>query len=119
MGDHRPGKQDSSGLGRVRDALNARLLRRDGHETYTLDADATLVGGEKRDAPWSDKGGRGYMPMLGFLFETPLCLVDEFREGKCRRGPGNSIATGSVGPGCRRASGWRGIGPTVRRIRPR
>jgi Transposase DDE domain group 1 len=76
------------GLGQVRDALNARLLRRDGHETYTLDADATLVVGEKRDAHWSDKGVRGYMPMLGFLFETPLCLVDEFREGNVSPGAG-------------------------------
>lgn len=63
------------GLGWVRDALTARLLRRDGHATYTLDADATLVVGEKRNAHWSYTGEQGYMPMLGFLFETPLCLV--------------------------------------------
>jgi hypothetical protein len=49
--------------------------------TYTLDADATLVVGKKRGAQWSYKGVRGYMPLLGFLCETPLCLVDEFREG--------------------------------------
>jgi len=30
----------------VREALTARLLRRDGHTTYTLDADATLIEGE-------------------------------------------------------------------------
>jgi hypothetical protein len=28
------------------------------------------------------------MPMLGFLFETPLCLVDEFREGNVSPGAG-------------------------------
>ena len=83
------------GLGQVRDALNARLLRRDGHETYTLDADATLVVGEKRDAHWSYTGVRGYMPMLGFLFETPLCLVDEFREGNVSPGAGASRICGS------------------------
>ena len=76
------------GLGQVRDALNARLLRRDGHTTYTLDADATLVVGEKRDAHWSYLGVRGYMPMLGFLWETPVCLVDEFREGNVSPGAG-------------------------------
>ena len=72
----------------MRDALTARILRRDGHTTYTLDADATLVVGEKRDAQWSYKGIRGYMPMLGFLWETPVCLVDEFREGNVSPGAG-------------------------------
>ena len=88
MGDPQTGHAGLAGPGQVRDALTARLLRRDGHETYTLDADATLVVGEKRDAQWSYKGVRGYMPMLGFLFETPLCLVDEFREGHVSPGAG-------------------------------
>ncbi len=88
MGDPQTGQAGLMGLGQVRDALNARLLRRDGHETYTLDADATLVEGEKRNAHWSYKGVRGYMPLLGFLFETPVCLVDEFREGNVSPGAG-------------------------------
>ena len=88
MGDSQTGHAGLVGLGQVRDALTARLLRRDGHETYTLDADATLVGGEKREAQWSYKGVRGYMPMLGFLWETPVCLVDEFREGNVSPGAG-------------------------------
>ena len=88
MGDPQTGQAGLVGLGQVRDALTARLLRRDGHETYTLDADATLVVGEKRAAHWSYKGVRGYMPLLGFLFETPLCLVDEFREGNVSPGAG-------------------------------
>jgi hypothetical protein len=33
-----------------------------------------------RDAQWSYKGVRGYMPMLGFLWEPPVCLANEFRE---------------------------------------
>ena len=81
MGDPQTGHTGLVGLGQGRDALTARILRRDGQATYTLDADATLLEGEKRDAHWSDKGVRGYMPLLGFLFETPVCLVDEFREG--------------------------------------
>ena len=88
MGDPQTGQVGLVGLGQVRDALTARLLRRDGHTTYTLDADATLVVGEKRNAQWSYKGVRGYMPMLGFLWETPVCLVDEFREGTVSPGAG-------------------------------
>ncbi|NOS80011.1 MAG: IS1380 family transposase [Nitrospira sp.] len=88
MGDPQTGHAGLVGLGQVRDELTARLLRRDGHTTYTLDADATLVVGEKRDAQWSYKGVRGYMPMLGFLWETPVCLVDEFREGNMSPGAG-------------------------------
>ena len=76
-------------MGRVRDALNARLLRRDGVAEYTLDVDATFVVGEKRDAHWSYTGEQGYMPLLGFLFETPVCLVDEFREGNVSPGAGH------------------------------
>lgn len=88
MGDPQTGHAGLVGLGRGRDALTARLLRRDGHATYTLDADATLGVGEKRDAHWSYTGEQGYLPMLGFLFETPLCLVDEFREGNVSPGAG-------------------------------
>ena len=47
-----------------------------------------LIEGEKRDARWSDPGVRGYMPLRGFLFETPVCLVDEFREGNVSPGAG-------------------------------
>jgi hypothetical protein len=50
--------------------------------------DATLIEAEKRDAQWSYQGVRGYMPMLGFLFETPVCLVDEFRAGNVSPGAG-------------------------------
>ena len=88
MGDPRTGQAGLVGLGQVRDALTARILRHDGPATYTLDADATLVEGEKRDAHWSYQGVRGYMPLLGFLFETPVCLVDEFREGNVSPGAG-------------------------------
>lgn len=81
MGDPAQGQAGLEGLGEVRDALTTRLLRRDGIPAYTLDVDATLVEAEKRDAQWSDQGVKGDLPLLGFLFETPVCLVDEFREG--------------------------------------
>ena len=41
-----------------------------------------LIEGDKRDAQWGYLGVCGYMPLLGVLFETPVCPVDEFREGK-------------------------------------
>lgn len=89
MGDPTTGQAGLEGLGQVRDALTARLLRRDGVEAYTLDVDATLVEAEKRDAQWSDQGVKGYMPLLGFLVETPVCLVEEFRDGNISPGAGH------------------------------
>ena len=88
MGDPTTGQAGLVGLGQVRDVLKARLLRRDGQETDTLDAEATLVEAEKRAAHWRYQGVKGYMPLLGFLFETPVCLVDEFREGNVSPGAG-------------------------------
>ena len=62
------------GLGPVRDLLNLRLLRHDGITEYTLDADAMQIEAEKREATGTYQGVKGYMPLLGFLFETPVCL---------------------------------------------
>lgn len=81
MGDPPTGQKGLIGLGQVRDTLNQRILRRDGIKEYTLDADAMQIEAEKREAQWTYQGVKGYMPMLGFLFETGVCLFDEFREG--------------------------------------
>jgi len=89
MGDPETGQVGLEGLGQVRDALTARVLRRDGVPAYTLDVDATLIEAEKRDAQWSYQGVKGYMPLLGFFFETPVCLVEEFREGNVSPGTGH------------------------------
>ena len=59
MGEPQTGQAGLVGLGQVRDGLHARLLRRDGHATSTLDVDATLIEGEKRDAHGRDQGVRG------------------------------------------------------------
>ena len=88
MGDPDKGQAGLLGLGSVRDEINRRILRRDGISEYTLDADATLVLAEKQDARMSYKGLQGYMPMLGFLFEAGVCLLDEFREGNASPGAG-------------------------------
>jgi hypothetical protein len=39
------------------------------------------ITGEKADALFTYNGDKGYMPVAGFLYETPVCLYDEFREG--------------------------------------
>ena len=88
MGDPDQGQAGLLELGRVRDEIMGRILRRDGIAEYTLDADATFLEGEKRDAQMSYKGMPGYMPMLGFLFEAKVCLLDEFREGNISPGSG-------------------------------
>ena len=87
-GDPRTGQAGLVGLVQVRDTLTARIVQRDRHSTGTLGTDATLVEGEKRDAHGSYQGVRGDRPLLGFLFETPVCLVDEFREGNVSPGAG-------------------------------
>ena len=81
MGDPKKGEAGLKGLDRVRGKINERILRRDGIKQYTLDADAMEIIGEKDDALFTYKGKKGYMPVAGFLYETPVCIYDEFREG--------------------------------------
>lgn len=81
MGDPGTGALGLSGLDRVRTILNRRHLSRDLRTDYTLDADATYVESWKQDAVFSYHHSKGYYPMLGFLYESPICLYDEFREG--------------------------------------
>ena len=89
MGDPTSGQAGLLGLGTVRDILTHRLLRRDERKDYTLDIDAMQVAGEKQDAKFTYQGEKGYMPMLGYLFEPGICLVDEFREGNESPGAGH------------------------------
>jgi len=88
MGDPQTDPAGLHGLGRVRDLLNHRLLRHDGITEYTLDADAMQIEAEKQEAHHTYQGVKGYMPLLGFLFETPICLQEEFREGNVSPGSG-------------------------------
>lgn len=89
MGDPKTGQGGLLGLGAVRDILTYRLLRRDKRNDYTLDMDAMQVEGEKQDAHYTYQGLKGYMPMLGYLFERGICLLDEFREGNESPGAGH------------------------------
>ena len=81
MGDLKAGQLGLEGLDRVRDKINERILKRDGIKEYTLDPDATEIIGEKADALFTYNKNKGYMPTLGFLYENPVCIYDEFREG--------------------------------------
>ncbi|MFG1466823.1 IS1380 family transposase, partial [Xanthobacter sp. DSM 24535] len=49
--------------------------------SFTLDIDATQIVAEKRDAKWTYKSERGYMPMVGHMAELGLVVGHEFREG--------------------------------------
>ena len=89
MGDPKTGQAGLLGLGAVRDILTHRLLRRDERKDYTLDIDAMQVEGEKQDALYTYQGEKGYMPMLGYLFESGVCLLEEFREGNESPGAGH------------------------------
>lgn len=81
MGDPGTGQRGLRGLDRVRRLILSRLLSQEDRQDYTLDADATQIESGKRDAAFTYQKVKGYMPMLGFLYESSLCLYDEFREG--------------------------------------
>jgi len=81
MGEPEVGQRGLKGLDWVRDKINERILKRDGIKEYTLDPDGTEIIGEKAEALFTYHKNKGYMPMLGFLYEIPVCIYDEFREG--------------------------------------
>lgn len=70
-----------AGLQRVNRGVFRRLLRRDDRTSYTLDIDATQIVAEKREAHYTYKGEKGYMPMVGHIAELGLVVGHEFREG--------------------------------------
>ena len=115
MGDPQTGQAGLLGLGQVRDVLTARILRRDGPKTYTLDVDATLVEGEMRTG--AIKVSRATGPCWGFCSRPRSVWSMRFGKGMCRLGPGTWPSTEPARPGCPKVNGWLAIGPTVPRIR--
>ena len=80
----RMGAKESGGLAgleRVNRCVFRRLLRNDERTNYTLDIDATQIVAEKREARYTYKGEKGYMPMVGHIAELGLVIGHEFREG--------------------------------------
>jgi len=47
----------------------------------TLDIDATLTASENKNAKWTYKKCKGYMPMVGTIAETSQIIAVDFREG--------------------------------------
>lgn len=70
-----------AGMGRVNRSVFRRLLRQDDRASYTLDIDATQIVAEKREAHYTYKGEKGYMPMVGHIAELGAVAGYEFREG--------------------------------------
>jgi Transposase DDE domain group 1 len=78
-----------AGLHRVNRCVFRRLLRNDERTDYTLDIDATQIVAEKREARYTYKGEKGYMPMVGHIAENGLAIDHEFREGNAAPAAGN------------------------------
>jgi len=67
-------------LKEVHDNLSMKGLRKI-EGSLTLDIDATEIVAEKQEAEVTYKFNKGYMPMLGFIAESGLCIGYEFRAG--------------------------------------
>lgn len=70
-----------AGMGHVNRSVFRRLVRQDDRASYTLDIDATQIVAEKREAQFTYKGEKGYMPMVGHIAELGIVAGYEFREG--------------------------------------
>src|SRR5215470_13818348 len=67
-------------------AVNRHLIagvgaRAGDQKIATVDADATIIASDKREAKLTYEGSHGYQPMLAVWAETSLILADEFRDG--------------------------------------
>ena len=78
-----------AGLHRVNRCVFRRLLRDDERTDFTLDIDATQIVAEKREARYTYKGEKGYMPLVGHIAENGLAIDHEFREGNAAPAAGN------------------------------
>ena len=83
MGDwlRRMGNTGLAGLGLIGKNIISRCTQNEKRIIYTLDVDATEVPSNKIEAQYTYNKIKGYMPMLGFISENKLCILDEFREG--------------------------------------
>lgn len=65
------------------ESVNKALLKSALHhcKAVTLDIDATEIIANKKDAKWTYKKNKGYMPMVGHIAETGQIVACDFREG--------------------------------------
>ena len=68
------------GLGKVNNYLIEKWLEISGRKELVFDIDATEIRGEKREAKYTYKGNKGYMPMVGTL-NGEMIVGEEFRQG--------------------------------------
>ncbi len=59
--------------------LNELSLHR--KKRVTLDIDATLTASANKNAKWTYKKVKGYMPMVGHIAETGMIVAVDFRDG--------------------------------------
>ena len=86
----RMGAEESGGLAGlelVNGGVFRRLLRNHEGKDATLDLDATQIVAEKREAHYTYKGEKGYMPMVGHVLG--LVAGYDFREGNAAPTAGN------------------------------
>ena len=76
----RTGAKGTKALDKLNSSIIKKIMEKEDIKEYTLDIDATEIIAEKRDCLYTYKSNKGYMPMLGFLFENGICLHNEFRE---------------------------------------
>lgn len=83
LGDwlRRMGEDGLTSLCKVNMRVNEKILSTTEEEELTLDIDATVIESEKQEAKWTYKKVKGYQPLLGFLKEREVCILDEFRDG--------------------------------------
>ena len=74
-------KASFSGLGEAQKGIKHPIIKSTNLKEFTLDLDAVEIIADKKEAEWTYKNNKGYMPMLAFLKEVPVCIVEEFREG--------------------------------------
>ncbi len=79
-------KPTLQGLAAVNREMVGFVQRCAAQEQATLDADATLVAGEKREALCCYRGFKGYQPLNVYWVEQGLVMHSEFRDGNASAG---------------------------------
>ena len=74
-------EKDIETLSKIVSAVASDTLHISNRAIATLDADASFIESEKRNALMSYHKTTGYYPMLGFIAETQGCLLGEFHDG--------------------------------------
>lgn len=83
------GATDISNMRIVMQKILNKIMSKETRTKYTLDVDATQIETSKKEAKYSYKKVKAYMPMLGTLAENELCIHEEFREGNVSPGAGH------------------------------